>query len=70
MAAFDTNRAYGAAGSAARIGTLFTAAFGGVATWNENRQTRKALSALTDRELDDIGLSRAALDRPGPLRRR
>lgn len=28
-------------------------------TWNKARQTRKALMALTDRELDDIGLTRA-----------
>ncbi len=26
--------------------------------WNDARKTRKALSRLTDRELDDIGLSR------------
>ncbi len=29
-----------------------------VKTWNERRMTRKALSTLTDRELDDIGLNR------------
>lgn len=30
-----------------------------VSAWNEARRTRKALNALSDRELDDIGLSRA-----------
>ncbi|WP_412562039.1 DUF1127 domain-containing protein [Thalassobius sp. MITS945101] len=30
--------------------------------WNEARITRKALSALTDRELDDIGLTRADIE--------
>ncbi len=30
-----------------------------VSSWNEARRTRKALSALSDRQLDDIGLSRA-----------
>jgi len=29
-----------------------------VSAWNDARATRKALSGLTDRELDDIGLSR------------
>lgn len=63
MAAFDTNRAFGATGSAARIGGLFATVFGGVAAWSEARQTHKALAALSDRELDDIGLTRADLDR-------
>ncbi len=27
--------------------------------WNESRKTRKALSVLSDAQLDDIGLSRA-----------
>ena len=30
-----------------------------VSRWNDNRKTRNALSRLSDRELDDIGLSRA-----------
>lgn len=63
MAAYDTNRAFGATGSAARIGDLFATVFGGLAAWNDARQTRNALSTLSDRELDDIGLTRAELDR-------
>ncbi|RMH48795.1 MAG: DUF1127 domain-containing protein [Alphaproteobacteria bacterium] len=37
----------------------------GVATlvaWNNARLTRRALSRLSDRELDDIGLSRGDID--------
>lgn len=34
----------------------FAAAF---TAWKDARATRKALSALTDRELEDIGLTRA-----------
>lgn len=30
--------------------------------WNDARLTRKALSKLTDRELDDIGLNRGDID--------
>lgn len=30
--------------------------------WNEARVTRNALSRLSDRELDDIGLCRADID--------
>ncbi|HBZ45616.1 MAG TPA: primosomal protein DnaI [Maritimibacter sp.] len=29
-----------------------------VISWNDNRASRKALSQLTDRQLEDIGLSR------------
>ena len=34
-----------------------------VTTWNHLRITRKALNALSDRELTDIGLTRADIDR-------
>ncbi|SFR13743.1 DUF1127 domain-containing protein [Poseidonocella sedimentorum] len=34
-----------------------------IADWRAERNTRKALSALSDRELDDIGLSRWDIDR-------
>jgi uncharacterized protein YjiS (DUF1127 family) len=30
--------------------------------WNERRATRNALSQLSDRELDDIGLTRGDID--------
>tara|TARA_R110002096_G_scaffold47539_46_gene126892 strand:- start:3075 stop:3272 length:198 start_codon:yes stop_codon:yes gene_type:complete len=31
-------------------------------SWNDSRTTRKALSKLTDRELDDIGLCRSDIN--------
>lgn len=36
---------------------------GFVAAWNDARQTRKALSQLSDRQLEDIGLHRGDIDR-------
>lgn len=42
----------------AAIATLFE----NVSAWNDARMTRNALSRLTDRELDDIGLSRADIE--------
>ena len=63
MAAFDTTRTtYGSLGLIGRIGALFTAATNAVVVWNDARATRKALSDLTDRELEDIGLSRSDID--------
>ena len=34
-----------------------------VATWREHRDTIKQLNTLTDKELNDIGISRADIDR-------
>lgn len=31
--------------------------------WNDRRVTRRLLNALTDRALDDIGLTRSEIDR-------
>ena len=36
--------------------------FGAVAHWNDARRTRDALSALSMRELEDIGLNRGDID--------
>ncbi|MEZ5733240.1 MAG: DUF1127 domain-containing protein [Paracoccaceae bacterium] len=38
---------------------LFVSTF---AAWNDARATRKALSKLSDRELDDIGLCRGDIE--------
>lgn len=66
MAAFDTTRTtYGSATAVSKIGTYITAAIGAVVAWRDAKMTRKALSALTDRELEDIGLLRSDLDRIG-----
>lgn len=40
------------------FGTLVSA----YAAWNDARVTRNVLSRLSDRELDDIGLSRGDID--------
>lgn len=46
----------------AGIGRRLAAIFHAVAAWNDARATRKALSKLTDRELEDIGLCRGDID--------
>lgn len=59
MTAFDTNRPVSAD---AGLRALFNRAARAVSIWNERRATRIALSRLSDRELDDIGLSRGDID--------
>ncbi len=61
MAAFDTFRPLSGAALAGRRFS-FANLLAAVAVWNDARMTRKALSRLTARELDDIGLSRADID--------
>jgi len=57
--AIMTNRPLGAGFGATR----FLAGFvGRIAAWNDARVTRKALSKLSDRELDDLGLNRGDID--------
>ena len=59
MAVIDNTRsAYVSNGGFSALNTLFAT----FATWNDARQTRKALNALTDRELEDIGLCRGDID--------
>jgi len=55
MAVFTTNRTLT---SGVHPTNFFAALVANVMTWNDSRMTRNALSALTSRELDDIGLSR------------
>lgn len=58
MSAIDTNRVHGGAGSigfGSRIWAAMTA-------WNDARVTKNALSRLSDRELDDIGLCRGDIE--------
>jgi uncharacterized protein YjiS (DUF1127 family) len=54
-----TNRPLGAGYSATKV---LAGLVGRLAAWNDARITRKALSSLTDRELDDLGLIRADID--------
>lgn len=59
MTAIDIFRAPAAA-PASGIGARLRAA---LSSWVETRTTREALNRLTDRELDDIGLCRADIER-------
>lgn len=44
-----------------RLNRLFAGALGAYRSWNDARLTRNALARLSDRELADIGLSRAEI---------
>lgn len=64
MAAFDTSRTtYGSSTVANRIYAFFANLAIEVAAWNDARVTRNALANLSDRELQDIGLSRSDIER-------
>lgn len=45
-----------------RIDALFSRASHALTEWNDRRATRNALSRLSDRELEDIGLTRGEID--------
>ncbi|MDU9002443.1 DUF1127 domain-containing protein [Sedimentitalea todarodis] len=63
MAAFDTNRTtHGSFGLIGRIGSLIASASDALIAWNDARMTRNALSGLSNRELEDIGLVRGDID--------
>lgn len=62
MAAYDTTRTLNGASTGARISHMMTTLFGAVSDWNDARITRKSLSRLSARELDDIGLCRGDID--------
>jgi uncharacterized protein YjiS (DUF1127 family) len=63
MAAFDTTRTtVGSHGLFGQIGAVYFNAVSAFAGWNDARVTRNALSALSDRELDDIGLCRGDIE--------
>jgi len=62
MAAFDTHHAqFETVGITHRIGQFFSSMTASFVAWNDARATRAALAALSDRELDDIGLSRSSI---------
>ena len=61
MAAFDTTRP-AAILPAGRITEFFTNLVGTFAAWNDARNTRDALTKLSARELEDIGLSLGDID--------
>lgn len=63
MAALDTSRtAFGSNTAAASVTSFFASVVSTVVGWNDARVTRNALAALTDRELEDIGLIRGDID--------
>ena len=66
MAAFETTRPapFGATSTYHFIQFISTT-LATVKDWNDARVTRKALSTLSDRELDDIGLCRGDIDHIG-----
>lgn len=41
----------------------YSALVGAVAAWNDARLTRRALAELSERQLEDIGLSRGDVER-------
>ncbi|MFE3836287.1 DUF1127 domain-containing protein [Pseudogemmobacter sonorensis] len=66
MAAIETSRPapFGAI-TTYRVINLFSLAFAKLKSWNDARITRNALSKLSDRELDDIGLCRGDIEMLG-----
>jgi uncharacterized protein YjiS (DUF1127 family) len=66
MSAFETTRPapFGAT-STYQVIQFVSNALVSVKNWNDARVTRKVLSSLTDRELDDIGLCRGDIDHIG-----
>lgn len=63
MAAFDTTRtAYGTTSAVNTVKSFIASHIASAIAWNEARITRKALAALSDRELEDIGLIRGDID--------
>lgn len=60
MAVIEMNRT--AAAPVGTSGSIFGKAFAAFTAWNTGRATRKALNNLTDRELDDIGLTRGEIE--------
>lgn len=62
MAAIEYTRAQQAAASNGRIGQFLVNLTATIVAWNDARSTRNALSQLSDRELEDIGLCRGDID--------
>ncbi|MDB6176703.1 DUF1127 domain-containing protein [Paracoccus sp. Z330] len=59
MSAIEMNRNAAVVGG---FGNVFVRFFSMVAAWNDARLTRRELNRLTDRELDDIGLTRGDIE--------
>lgn len=59
MAVYDAPRT---TAPAAGLSGIFSSIIGSLAAWNDARITRNALSKLSDRELEDIGLCRSDIE--------
>ena len=59
MSAIETNRSFAVGG----VGNVVARIVALVTGWNDTRMTRRELSRLSDRELDDIGLCRGDIER-------
>ena len=63
MAMFYTQPTnYATASTVNRVFSYLGDIVASVVSWNDARVTRNALSTLTDRELDDIGLTRGDIE--------
>jgi uncharacterized protein YjiS (DUF1127 family) len=67
MASIETSARVAPLGAVSifRFASLAVQAVGGFVAWNNARKTRNALYALSNRELDDIGLCRADIETIG-----
>lgn len=59
MSAIETNRSFAVGGLGSVVANLVSL----LASWSDTRRTRRELSVLSDRELDDIGLCRGDIER-------
>ena len=63
MAVFEYNRSLTESqGFIGRLLTGFSAVLGAAIAWNDARVTRNSLSALSDHELEDLGLVRGDIE--------
>ena len=62
MAFLDTSRSTTFSTPSSVVAKFLTAMFAAVASWNDTRVTRTALSQLSMRELNDIGLAPGDID--------
>lgn len=60
MSTIETNRSFADAGVLGNVVAQLSSLF---ASWKDTRVTRRELSRLSDRELDDIGLCRGDIER-------
>jgi uncharacterized protein YjiS (DUF1127 family) len=60
MSVFEVSRS--ASASQGLMAQVYANTIGAYVAWKEARDTRAALDKLSDRELDDIGISRGDID--------